>query len=612
MLADVRRIATDLTTVILMDASARDSLEAAVCRNFGVSAAEAPALVAEFERVVCRGGEWLFREGETGDSLYLLVRGRLQVWIGEGEAARLVADVEPGEMIGEIALLAGGARSAGVRALRDSLLLRLDTSAFDRIAAKHPAWLRQMAGGIAVRLRDRTGGAGPRRRFLKTVAIVPLDDPAAASALATRLAGTLRRHGPVATLTPERLAEFGGGTDATDAARVDRLAALEDDHRFLLYVASPSADAWSQLAVRHADLVLLVARDGASAALRPWETELFDERRGAGIRRALVLLHEGAPATLRGTGAWLEARRPDFHLHVREGVPGDFDRLARVLSGEAVGLVLGGGAARGFAHLGAYRALQEAGIAVDWVGGASIGSVMGAAVALGLPPDEAIALARRAFVAGKPFGDVTLPVVSLLRGRRMERLLAQHLPGAIEDLPVPYFCVSSNLGAGTLQVHDTGPIAPAVRASVSLPGVFPPAVVDGQLTIDGGILDNLPVDLMRRRPVARVVAVDVTSRQTYAVDYASVPSPWAVLAGRWLPFAKRRRVPSFMSLMLKATEIGTMAEVRSAGARADLLIRPAVSRFGITDVRSFDLIVQAGYEEARRAIDAWRNVAPGG
>jgi NTE family protein len=187
----------------------------------------------------------------------------------------------------------------------------------------------------------------------------------------------------------------------------------------------------------------------------------------------------------------------------------------------------------------------------------------------------------------------------------MERLIGEYLGGMIEDLPIPYFCLTSALGTGQSRLHDRGSLPAALRASVSIPGVFPPAVVDGQLTIDGGILDNLPVDRMRGRPVGRVVAVDLTGRQTYEVDYAAVPSPWAVLAGRYLPFRRRYRVPGFMTVMLKAAEIGTMAAARAAGERADLLIRPDVSRFSLTDVNAFEAIVAAGYAAGREALSTW-------
>lgn len=441
--------------------------------------------------------------------------------------------------------------------------------------------------------------------------MLPLDDPGATRALVERLSVELAKRGPVRVLTSGSLAEAGrplelpsrpGAPIAPET--VDWLTAAEDTHRYVIHLADPGATPWSDVALRHADLVLLVADADADPRRRPWEAELLDSARGPVAQQALVLRHRGHPERLSGTGRWLAERRVDFHLHLREASAADFGRLVRIVDGTALGLVLGGGAARGFAHLGVFQALNEAGHAVDWVGGSSIGSVMGAAIALDVPPDEVIRRARAAFVDGKPFGDLTLPVVSLLRGRRMERLIGEYLGGDIEDLPLPFFCLSSNLGSGRSRVHDRGSLPLALRASVSLPGIFPPAVVEGQLAIDGGILNNLPVDLMRGRPVGRVVAVDVTSRQGYEVDYASVPSPWRLLASRYLGLGRRYRVPGFMSVMLKAAEVGTMAAAREAGGRADLLIRPDVGRFSLTNVRAYAAIVAAGVASGRDAAAA--------
>ena len=587
----------------------------AVRIGLAVSPESAADVAAELETVTCRGGEWLFRQGDPADGLYLLVRGRLQVWIdapeADGSPPRLVAEVSPGETVGEIGLLSGGGRSAGIRATRDSLLLRMDAAAFDRLALRRPELTRQLAGGIATRLRDRTAGGPAARRSLRTIALLPLDDGPAVRDLVERLSVALSGRGPVRVLTALGLAEAGlelprhPGEPISPAA-VDWFAAQEDANRFVLYVADGGATPWSDAALRHADLVLLVGEAGRTPQRRAWEPALLERPRGPVARQALVLMHPGSPLGLLGTGAWLQDRAVDFHLHLRQGVTADFERLVRIIDGSALGMVLGGGAARGFAHLGVYKAMTEAGLAVDWVGGSSIGSVMGAAIALDLPPDEAIRRARAAFVDGKPFGDMTLPVISLLRGQRMERLIGEYLGGMIEDLPLPFFCLTSSLGSGQSRCHDRGSLPAALRASVSLPGVFPPAVIDGQLAIDGGILDNLPVDRMRGRPVGRVLAVDVTARQSYEVDYPSVPSPWTVLAGRYLPFGRRYRVPGFLSVMLKAAEIGTMAAAREAGRRADLLIRPDVSRFSLTNVKAFEAIVAAGYAAGRDALATWQ------
>ena len=596
--------------------STRSSLIETVQHGLGLTPEAAAEVTSELTTVTCRGGEWLFRQDDPADGLYLLVRGRMQVWITSADVEsgrpRLLAEIAPGETIGEIGLLAGAPRSAGIRAMRDSLLLRMDTAAFDRLSQRRPELTRQLAGGIAQRLRERTAGARPPRRPFGPVALVPLDGGEAVPELAGRLARSLGRSGPVRVLTAADVGRVPGlelpsrpGAPVSPAL-VEWLADQEQSHRHVVFLADPGATPWSDVAVRHADLVLTVGEAGRDPSRRDWEQALLDPPHGPVARQALLLLHPGHPEKLAGTSAWLESRPVDFHLHVRDGSPPDLERLRRVVDGSALGLVLGGGAARGFAHLGVYKALTEAGIAVDWIGGSSIGSVMGAAIALDLPPEEAIRRARAAFVDGKPFGDMTVPVISLLRGARMERLIGEYLGGMIEDLPLPFFCLTSTLGTGQSRFHDRGSLPAALRASVSLPGVFPPAVIDGQLAIDGGILDNLPVDRMRGRPVGRVLAVDVTARQSYAVDYASVPSPWRFLAGRYLPFARRYRVPGFLSVMLKAAEIGTMAAAREAGQRADLLVRPDVSRFGLTNVKAFEAIVAAGHAAGREALSGWR------
>ncbi|HEX7375240.1 MAG TPA: patatin-like phospholipase family protein, partial [Steroidobacteraceae bacterium] len=536
-----------------MNTTARATLVAAIKRYFAIPADEAELVLDELEPSVCRGGDWLFRQGDTADCLYLLARGRMQVWLdassATNDAPRLVAEVEPGETIGEIGMLTGGSRSAGVRAVRNSLLLKMTSAAYDRLARQRPELTRHIAGGIAGRLRDRTAGISRIRRTLKTIALVPLGHVDTAYELAHQLRTALQAHGSSCILDARTLRDSGAPSLPANAgaelspAMVDWLAAREDEHRFVFYVADPDDATFTDVALHHADLILLVAQSGDDAKLRPWERAAFDEETGPVARRALVLCHAAGAGEIRGTGSWLARRELDFHLHLRADEPGDLQRVARVLAGTAVGLVLGGGAARGFAHIGVYRAMHEAGVPIDWLGGASIGAVMAAGMATGLEPDVVTQRARVAFVNGKPFGDVTLPIVSFLRGRRMEQLIGEQLPGMIEDLPLPFFCVSSNLGRGTVLVHDRGAIALALRASVSLPGIFPPAVVDNQFAVDGGILDNLPVDLMRGRPVGRVVAVDLSSQKDYRVSYDVVPSPWRVLAGRFLPFTTRYRVP---------------------------------------------------------------------
>jgi predicted acylesterase/phospholipase RssA len=318
----------------------------------------------------------------------------------------------------------------------------------------------------------------------------------------------------------------------------------------------------------------------------------------------LVLLHP-AGRPIRNTAAWLADRSLDYHVHVREDRPDDVGRVARIVNGHALGVVLAGGAARGFAHLGVFRALRELDVPVDWIGGTSIGGIIGAALATHWDVDEAIERARICFVNGKPFSDYTLPVISLIKGRRMDRLLREHLDFEIEDLPTPFFCLSAHLDTGTITVHERGNVAEAVRAGASIPGIIPPAVVDRRLAVDGAVVNNLPVDIMQRKPVGTIVAVDLGADKQYEVDYGNTPSAWAVLRGRYLPFARRYKVPAFSTVMLKATELGTLERVRELGRQADLLLKPPVRQFGMTEVRAFDRIVEAGYAHAMEVLPAW-------
>jgi NTE family protein len=570
-----------------------EPLQEIVTRYFGLTGADARDLVRALRTRRVHGGEWLMRQGDPADALYFVVRGRLQVWHEADDessrnARRLLGEIAPGETVGELGLLTGSPRSASVRAIRDSQLVELDRAAFERFAVSHPALVVQLAGSIARRLEGATTRPAAPTRELNTIAIVPSDDTPALDDLCERVASGLAAHGSTALF---RAAPREASEHWTDDQ--------ERQHRFVVYRADAEATAWSRLCVRQADIIVQLADATKPPAQRPWERDLLKGDVAPVARRVLVLCHPASADEIRGTREWLVEREPDFHLHVRASRPDDVSRIVRVLAGEAIGLVLGAGAARGFAELGVYRALAEAGIPIDWIGGTSIGSIMAGVIAMDLEPDEVTRRAKEAFVAGKPFGDLTVPVISLLRGRRMHQLLKANLDLQIEDLPIPYFCVSVMLDGTRTNVHERGSLVDAIRASAALPGMIPPMVVEGRLAIDGSVINSLPVDIMREKLVGKVIAVDLSSRRDYLVDYQEIPSPWAVLCGRILAFARRHRVPGLASTLLKATEIGTMTRTRELSSQADLLLQPPVGGFGMTETRAFDRIVKAGYDHAR-------------
>ena len=281
--------------------------------------------------------------------------------------------------------------------------------------------------------------------------------------------------------------------DSTEATRA--LNALEADYDYVLYVAEPELTPWSEKAIRQADLVLAVGMHGADEqpnALERLAAELLppDAQR-------LVLLHETRGA-IAGTARWLASRNVAMHHHVALDNVGDAERLYRFINGTALGLVACGGGAYCAAHIGLYKALVQSGLTFDIMGGTSGGGAMTAAFAMGADPDAVDRATHDIFVTNKAMRRYTWPRYSLLDHTHYDRQLANHYSGVdIEDLWIPYFCVSTNLSSYDLHRHRQGDLWAAVRATGSIPVLLPPYYTkDGHMLVDGAILDNVPIRVM--------------------------------------------------------------------------------------------------------------------
>ncbi|MDB6013619.1 MAG: cyclic nucleotide-binding protein, partial [Gammaproteobacteria bacterium] len=314
----------------------------------------------------------------------------------------------------------------------------------------------------------------------------------------------------------------------------------------------------------------------------------------------LILMHDGTLA--RGAAArWLAAVPPGTpHHHVTSKA--DVPRVARILTGRGVGLVLSGGGARGFAHIGIVKALREADIPIDLVGGTSMGAILGAGVSLCWSIDELTDRFRRAFVDGKPLRDYTLPFVSLVSGRKVTRLL-QHAFGdvTIEDLPLDFFCVSSNLTTGHSEVHRRGELWRWLRASVAIPGVLPPVVHKGELLVDGGTMNNLPVDAMRDLGRGPVIGCDVGADRAFTTDTddVDVPLPWQLM--RWMREKKHR--PNIFQILWRAGMVNSNAMTAAHREKTDLLLQPPLAQIDMLNWKGFDRAIAAGYEYAVRRLE---------
>ncbi len=549
----------------------------------GLDASSLSDLADAMNWLALPGGATLFEQGEESDSLYVLLYGRLAaVRVSLDGSKRTLGCVAPGECVGEIGLITGDVRSAGVFALRDCELLRLPRPAFEKLVAMHPAAMLGMARIALRRNGPNLGAPAIPRCFV----LLPAQPGVDLGAFARRLAGALGADPELALVTEAQ----GRYRDA------GWFNAREAHSPTLIYLGEGDAD-WQKRCMRQCDCMLVVGEGLAKPQLPPPDANPH-------VPLHLVLLQYGEPmpgSTLAWRAAYPGAAA---HHHVRSDA--DLARLARRLSGRAVGVVLSGGGARGFAHLGVVKALQEAGITIDYVGGASIGAILGAGVAADWSHEQRVEVFRRSFVDTNPLGDWTLPLVSLRAGRQVSRRLREAFGERdIEDLPLPFYAVSSNLTEGHLEAHENGSLWWALRASCAIPGVLPPVLGGGRVLVDGGVIDNLPVAEMRKRLSGEIIAVDVggSYRLSTKLEETELPPWWRLLP----EFFGKRTHPSLAQVLLRAGMVNSDATVQRRRKQTRLLLKPVLDGIDLLEWNEFQRAIDLGYEFTRRKLDESRD-----
>ena len=538
------------------------------------------------------GGRPLFKAGEPADALYLLKSGSLGVFGGGSpdDAPEPIQLIAADECVGAISLFGGDTRTRTVRALRDSELLRLDRQAFDTWLIRHPQAMLGVARHTIQRLHQRQRGVA-RGSLPRTFAILPVDPAVPARVLASQLAQALECHGSWALID----GELGAGRSG------DWFAEREADHRFVIYLDASGDPLWRQRCLRQADVLLLPALAATPARAWPEAAALAPKRTGHRARH-LILLHAGHQVSLGSAQRWRAVFSGELRHHHVCGAA-DVGRLARLVSGHGRGLVLAGGGARGLAHLGMLRALQEAGHRFDSVGGTSIGAILGAGLACGWTLDAMTETFREAFVKGRPLSDWTLPLVAMTRGLRASNMLRRAFGVLeIEDLPLPYFCVSTSLSGGGMAVHRDGPLWLWLRASSAIPGVLPPVLREGRVYVDGALVDNLPTDVMASDGIAHITALDIRAdiELLTTAEESATPPLWRLLLQR----RQDVRRPGLVSTLVRAGMVNAETASEQRRERADLLLTPPLDHIGMLAWKDWQRAIDAGYRHAITVLEA--------
>jgi predicted acylesterase/phospholipase RssA len=597
----------------------RAHLAAQLVHLFGDHVAPvATELAARTALVAVPAGHVLFRRGDPADAAYLVVAGRMRVLGTDQDGGpEPIAEIGAGELIGEMALLEDAVRGATVVATRDSDLAQLPREAFEELAERLPRAMLTVTRLIVARARDPLDVFRRARSGNLVVGLLPLSADVPLDDLATELAARIGRDRSVEHLDRHRAetrfgdvaASSGAGPDASAGTRLrSALEAIEDRTDVVLLQGDATASTWTRRCVQQVDHLVLVADATGPPDVTELERRLVTARELPHQRVSLVLLHPAATDRPRGTSTWLDDRDIDQHHHVRVGEPADLDRLARALTGRAVTLVLGGGGAKGFAHLGVARAMHELAIPIDAVAGASMGAPLAAMLAIGVPADELVPYAARIF---HRLLDYTVPISGMIAGRRIVRAIADGVEDrGVEDTWLPFLCVSTNLTRSRLVVHRRGDLALALRATLSIPGVMPPVPFEGDLLVDGGVLNNLPVDVVRRAdPTGTIIASDVAPPlgPRAKADYGGYVSGSGVLARRLTPGMSAPPVPALMATLMRSLMVSA-ASARDRGVvtgLADLHLPLELRGVGLLDFDTAEATADRGYDEAHDALAAW-------
>jgi len=586
-----------------------------------LSAPARAEMESSLEWTLLRAGETLFREGDPGEALYLVVSGRIRLVqapeIGEedspdGKLERSLVELGKGETLGEMALLTHEPRSATAYAIRDTQLARLDRASFDRIVAAHPQkMLGLFVGQMAKRLRQQNRGRKPERKPPVSIAVI-VDSPLA-RAFAGQLTKALSAFGSTLHLNRTDVTSSGPAhraidPDAAEARLLSWLNEQETLYQHVVYETDAQEDPWTVRCLRQADIVFLAVaaeQDPSSTGAKLQALIQCAERK---VQSSLVLLHSKSSSAPTNTRVWLGATGAGAHWHIRADCVEDVGRVARSLCGRSLGLVLGGGFAFGLAHIGVTQAFRDLGIPVDYVGGTSMGAVIALARALNFSREQMLEIMDKG-CAQSLKGDYTLPIVSLLTGKKVAHSIGQYIEDRdIEDLWLPYFAISTSLVHAGMVVHTKGNILRSVLASSRAPGIFPPLGWNDEVLVDGGLVNNVPCDVMRREmPTGTVVGVDVSTESDFSVreQFDMHLSGWKVVLRKANPLSRAPRPTSMAGIFARLVRLGGAAHNRQIRLAADVYLEPPLNGFTFRDFKCGPEMSQVAYDYTMNEMQRW-------
>jgi len=594
--------------------------------------------------MLIESGKALYRQDDEADCTYVVLSGRLRSVVTRNGGRELAGEYGRGELCGIIETLTESPRTSTLLAVRDTEVAKLPAGLINCIKLKYPVVVSRLINLLGQRLLSlehpskgdsNQGAEVSRSTGFSTVALVAVTPNIPMSPIAHELVHCLNVVGASKRIAPDVI-KAALGNSALDPGNDYKLSAWlgsqEDQNRVVVYQADAvdRLTSWTQQCIRHADCILILAWADADSAVSSFEEKL--ETVSLRTTKELVLLHSEDTHIPRNTSKWLEGRSwvtAHYHIKlpqrlcvkrherrleehysqlrndgVKPDVHSDLARLSRMITGTSVGLVLGGGGAKGSSHVGMIKATLEAGIPIDRVAGVSIGSFMGALWCqerdVGKLTVKARSFCHKMSQKWRMVLDLTYPYTSMMSGFAFNALIEEVFGDTqIEDLWIPYFTITTDISVSSMRIHETGSAWRYIRASMSLGTYMPPMCdpVDGHHLLDGGYVNNLPADIMHNKGAHHILAIDVGSQEeTDLHNFGDWLSGWQIFWAKMNPFSTLPKIPNQAEIQLRLAYVSCVRQLEQVkNATYCDYIRPPIDKYGTLQFESFEEIRDVGY-----------------
>lgn len=563
------------------------------------------ALASKASKSFIKGGEWVFREGEIGRKMYVIRTGLVEVIAESVSPPATLRILGRSEFFGELALIENVPHSASIRTLRDTELIRIDQIDFLQLIEENPEVSLDLNRQLCKRLLNqrllRVSGSGLSKRpqYIGILTLFSMHRDVPFNRICAAIRNIFTEELDIGFLNQDAvcLSDKNPTNEREFGRLLDR---YERTHELVVLIAEKSTSSfeWIRFCLRQADRTVIIAHVNTSPS---HETILGDSIDGYDL--ALF-----GPET-RGEQVvhWLDTVRPLSHFHLRddERLNADIARMCRRLLSVSIGIVLCGGGARALSHIGVVTGLLEAGIQIDRIGGVSMGAFIGALFAMGYGPEEVRRLCLLE-LGPNPFDDYNFPAVSLIKGKKARRMMRRIFgQRTIESLPIDFYCLSSDLISAQAVVHRRAEIVTSVGASLSIPGIAPPIRKADQLLVDGGVLNNLPTDVMREQGEGPIIASDLFAGKTIEDTGGQRPRGPISLMSRFF-IRDSFGLPNIFQTLTRTTTLSSMCSRAEKQAIADMVVCPNMEHISFFDWNKIDKAIESGYEETGRVIEAAR------